>query len=431
MPMQSGLLEAKFLNRFVMQNPFIPESHKHLSHKQATFLLLPYLEALYGGAAAGGKSEALLIGGLMFVEVPGYSACILRRSYTDLNLPESLMNRAAQWLMNTPARWNQQDYRWTFPSGASLTFGYMKHERDKYRYQSAEFQYIAFDELTQFEEDRYVYMFSRLRRKAGVPVPLRMRSASNPGDIGHVWVKNRFVRPGAPQPFIPAKLADNPFADQVSYRESLAKLDPITRMQLEDGNWDVTYQGSMFKREWFTIVDDWPRNAPGVRFWDFASTVPSAVNSDPDWTSGCRMHTQNGQFWIVDVRHTQSSPLGVEKLVIQTAMLDGRSIEIWLEQEPGSSGKAMVDHYRRAVLPGWAVNAETSTGSKVERAKALSSAAESGNVFLVRGSWNADFLDEISLFPSEGVHDDQEDSASGAHRKCGRGVCVIDKPRGM
>ena len=97
----------------------------------------------------------------------------------------TLMDRARDWLGGTQARWNAHDHVWTFPSGASLTFGYLETERDKYRYQSSELQYIGFDELTQFGESQYLYLFSRLRRLAGCKVPLRMRSASNPGGLGH------------------------------------------------------------------------------------------------------------------------------------------------------------------------------------------------------------------------------------------------------
>lgn len=422
---------AAFLDRFIFKNPFIPSTHKRLSQKQALFCLLGDLEALYGGAAAGGKSEALLIAALMFVEVPGYAALLLRQSYSDFSMPESLMARAMVWLINTPAKWNQEKHAWTFPSGATLTFGFLEHERDKYRYQSAEFQYIGWDELTQFTESVYTFMFSRLRRKAGVLVPLRMRSASNPGGIGYEWVKARFIKKGAPQRAIRAKLEDNPFADEKTYRESLAKLDPITRRQMEDGDWDAEFEGSMFRRESFTIVRDWPRNTFGVRFWDFAATVPTAKNTDPDWTAGLRMHTKGGQFWIVDLKHIRLSPLNIEKTVAQTAMLDGRGVQIWLEQEPGSAGVNVVSNYRRNVLPGWAVNAETATGSKVQRAMPFSSAAEAGNIFLVEGRWNDEFLDEVSMFPTDGVHDDIEDAGAGAHRHCGGGMLVTRKPGNM
>jgi hypothetical protein len=214
---------------------------QYIPHKphpqQAKFLALACLEAMYGGAAGGGKSDALLMGALAYVHVPGYSALLLRRTYQDLSLPGAIMDRAATWLANTSARWNGTDKRWTFPSGATLSFGYLDTERDKYRYASAEFQFIGFDELTQFPEGWYRFLFSRLRKAEGMPVPLRMRSATNPGGIGHEWVKRRFLDPDDGPPFVPARLHDNPSVDQAGYLEALDKLDPNTKRQLLEGVW--------------------------------------------------------------------------------------------------------------------------------------------------------------------------------------------------
>lgn len=238
--------------------------------KQHAFLLLDDLavqEAMYGGAAGGGKSDALLMSALRYVDVPGYAALLLRRTYADLALPGALMDRANTWLAGTDATWNGGLFRWTFPSSATLTFGYLQTSRDKYRYASAEFQYIGFDELTQFPEDDYRFLFTRLRRpelnddtseeerqRIGLlgQVPLRVRGASNPGGLGHDWVKGRFIlrEPSESDPedtperarariFIPASLDDNQHVDRESYRKSLAQADPVTRARLERGDWDV------------------------------------------------------------------------------------------------------------------------------------------------------------------------------------------------
>ena len=163
---------------------------------------------------------------LAYVDVPGYRALLFRRSFPDLNLPGALMDRAREWLGGSAARWNAHDHVWTFPSGASLTFGYLENENNKYRYQSAELQYIGFDELTQFAESQYLYLFSRLRRLAGSAVPLRMRAASNPGGPGHEWVRARFVDapPDGGRLFIPARLADNPHLDRDTYMHNLHEL---------------------------------------------------------------------------------------------------------------------------------------------------------------------------------------------------------------
>lgn len=165
------------------------------------------------------------------------------------------MDRSKTWLMGTGAQWNDRDKCWTFPSGAKLTFGYLDNDRDRYRYQSAAFQFIGWDELTQFPKGWYLYLFSRLRRLEKHDVPLRMRGASNPGGIGHEWVKARFVDEPEDRIFIPARMSDNPHLDQVSYLRALQQLDPVTRSQLLDGRWVRDSSG---------LVYLWDRERNGV-----------------------------------------------------------------------------------------------------------------------------------------------------------------------
>lgn len=244
--------------------------------KQAAFLALDCREAFYGGAAGGGKSDALLMAALQHIDVPGYAALILRRTYADLSLPKALLDRAREWFSGTDAVWSQRDKRWTFPSGATITFGYLQNENDKYRYQSSEFQYIAFDELTQFSETQYTYLFTRLRKPstgAAASVPLRMRSASNPGNVGHGWVKRRFIQGWDRKSttheidgrmFVFAKLTDNQYIDQDEYRASLHATEPALATQMEHGDWDIL-AGAFFE-QWdqathvcapFPIPADW------------------------------------------------------------------------------------------------------------------------------------------------------------------------------
>jgi hypothetical protein len=233
---------------------------------------------MYGGAAGGGKSDALLMGALQYVHVPGYSAILFRRTYQDLNLPGAIMARSHEWLAGTGATWNGTDKRWTFPSGATLSFGYLDTDRDRFRYQSAEFQFIGFDELTQFPEGWYRYLFSRLRRRAGVNVPLRMRSATNPGGVGHEWVRRRFINPGAREkPFIPARLDDNPSLDADEYREALAELDSTTRKQLEEGLWIRDAEGLVYKySERANVIASAPECQRFILGIDYGTRSPTA-----------------------------------------------------------------------------------------------------------------------------------------------------------
>lgn len=388
-----------------------------LTPKQRAFLCLVALEALYGGAAGGGKSDALLDGALQYVDYPGYAAIIFRRTYADLALPGALMDRAEEWLGPTDARWNSSQKQWAFPSGATLSFGYMERENHKYRYQSAEFQYIGFDELTQFTESQYRYLFSRLRRLADSPIPLRMRSASNPGNIGHEWVKQRFLTEGPAygRPFIRAKLDDNPYLDRAEYIQSLNQLDPVTRQQLLDGDWGVREAGGKFRREWFEVVEALPRMVRWVRFWDLASTAESP-GSDPDWTVGLLLGRCNQRmYWIADVRRLRGTPQQVDQVALNTASQDPEGTLQLFEQEPGSAGAWVITQMVR-LLAGYHVRGIRSTGSKEQRANPVSSQAERGNIKLLRAPWNTAFLDELDGFPSL-PHDDQVDALSGAFKE--------------
>jgi predicted phage terminase large subunit-like protein len=394
----------------VLDSPWIPHAP---TTKQAAFLTVPVREALFGGAAGGGKSDSLLMAALQYVDEPGYAAILFRRTYADLALPGAIMDRSKEWLSGKAARWNEREKTWTFPSGATLSFGYLEHEQDKYRYQGSEFQFAGFDELTQLGESQYRYLFSRLRRLKGSSVPLRMRAASNPGGVGHGWVLQRFITERRPDRlFIPATLDDNPYLDRDEYVKSLQDLDPYTRAQLLNGDWFARPPGRKFRREWFAVVDELPATARRARFWDLAATEARA-GADPDWTCGALLAEQDGRFWLCDLRRTRATPQGVEALVRQTAELDGREVDIWMEQEPGSAGVKVIDDYARRVLAGWSFRGNRSTGNKEVRANPFSAAAEAGNVLLVRGAWIGEFLDEAESFPN-GQHDNQVDAVSGA-----------------
>lgn len=251
----------------------------HKPHpRQAAFLARTELEAMYGGAASGGKSDALLMAALEYVHVPGYTALLLRRTYADLAQPGAIMERARSWLAGTAARWNEQRKQFVFPSGAILQFGYMETPNDRFRYQGTEYQYIGWDELTQFQEQPYRYMFSRLRKLVGVDIPLRVRSGTNPGGIGHEWVRRRFIDPGDPtRPFVPALIEDNPSIDADAYRLSLAELDAATRAQLEKGVWVRDSEGLVYHfDEGKNVVADTPKITHKILALDFGVTDPTS-----------------------------------------------------------------------------------------------------------------------------------------------------------
>lgn len=369
----------------------------------------------YGGAAGGGKSDALLMAALQYVDIPGYAAIIFRKNYSELTLPGALLDRSREWLSKFQSQgvvWKEQEKTWHFPSSATISFGYLDNATDMYRYQGAEFQFVAFDELTEFSEKAFKFLYSRLRRLETSEIPLRIRAASNPGGVGHDWVKQRFITEGLEKGriFIPARLDDNPYLDRGSYTQSLNQLDPITRQRLLLGDWSARDTGNLFKREWFDIVEAAPAGIRWIRYWDMAATE-ATKGKDPDYTAGCKIGRDGqGKFYIADMRHLRASPQGVEALVKQTAILDTTATKIYIEQEPGAGGKTLIDYYIRQ-LAGYSITPDRPATDKVTRAAPASSQAEAKNILLIRGAWIGDFLDEVEAFPN-GSHDDQVDTMS-------------------
>lgn len=420
-----------------LKSLLVPRFTKYIPHmptpKQQAFLLLECLDAFYGGAVGGGKSDALLMAALQYVDVPGYNAILIRDTYTNLSKPEGLIPRSHEWLRGSDARWRDGSY-WEFPTGslpATITFGYLSGPQDHFNYMSAAFQFVGIDEVVGIRENQALYMFSRLRRLGESPVPIRFRCASNPPLREQIkrgaWVKSRYVDPmtRGDRVFIPANMDDNPFLDTDEYKRTFAEsgLDPVTRQQLEKGNWEIRAAGRMFKRSWFPIVEEAPRsNIRWVRYWDMAATEsdekkPEDDDSQPAYTVGCRMGmTNDGLFFIDSIVRERMTPRYTEALVRQTADVDGQRVAIWMETEPGSSGKAVIDYYRRNILRGFEFRGNLVRISKTQRWGPLASQAEAGNVMLVNGYWVEDFLDEIDLAP-DGSFVDQVDAASGALEK--------------
>ena len=432
----AGLIER------ILASPYIPHAP---TPKQTEYLIDLSTEGLYGGAAGGGKSDAMLMDALQFVDVPGYSAILFRRTHTDLALPGALMDRAHQWLANTPARWNSQQKIWRFPSGATLQFAYLKDEAAKYRYQGAEFQFVGFDELTHFQETQYTYLFSRLRRTTKTAhIPLKMRAASNPGGVGHQWVKDRFLPVDDAEAmksvllqgrfdktvelpdgshetrfFIPAGLRDNPYLDADQYARELEKLDPLTRAQLLRGDWTARSPGAIFRREWFIIedADAGHTGSRSVRYWDLAATEAVAGRNDPDWTVGVKMRRDDfGRFWVEDVKRIRATPHVVEQLVLDTAKEDGKSCRVRMMQDPGQAGKHQIAVYAK-LLVGYQFEGVLESGSKFVRAQPFASQVGAGNVSVLRRGWTRAWLEELEAFTDdddEYAHDDQVDASSGA-----------------
>ncbi len=415
-----------------LQRLLTPKTTKYIPHvptpKQSAFLLLDCKEAFYGGAAGGGKSDALLMCGLQYVDVKGYSGIIFRKTYADLVKPGALIDRAKEWLLKWPdVRWSEKEKKFEFLDSnkmliSTLQFGYLENTNDKYNYQGGEYQFIGFDELTHIDSSSYRYMFSRLRRLKGVDIPLRVRSASNPPDDDQgIWVKERFIDegPSRGRVFIPAGMDDNPYLDIEEYEKSLDELDPVTRARLRDGNWTIIRKGNMFKRSWFQPVTELPPQRKRCRWWDMAATDEEKAkrrnkSDDPDYTVGFLLSYFDGIFYIEDIIRERMSPEKTQALQQNTAHSDGYDVLIREEQEPGSSGIALCDIKARTIFQGYAYEAIKSTGDKTTRASAASAAAERGQIKYLASCRNIEtFFNEAESFPG-GIHDDMVDGLSGA-----------------
>lgn len=288
---------------------------------QTEFLASSEREVLYGGAGGGGKTYALIADAMRYFENPNFNGLILRRSTDEL--------REIVWKTQElypkifkGAKWGEKKSQWTFPSGAKLWLTYLERDQDVLRYQGQAFSYIAFDELTQYPTPfAWNYMRSRLRT-TDPDLPTYMRATTNPGGVGHGWVKRMFIDPApentkfvaqdletgddlvypdshdkAGEPlfyrrFIPAKLQDNPYLmEGGQYEANLLSLPEMQRRQLLEGDWTIS-DGAAFSEfrlnehviEPFDIPDNWRR----FRSCDYGYSSYSAVHwfaIDPNFST--------------------------------------------------------------------------------------------------------------------------------------------------
>jgi hypothetical protein len=242
---------------------------------QTDFLASSEREVLYGGAAGGGKSFALIVDPLRYCNNQNFNALILRRTNDELR---ELIHKSQEMYPKAypGAKWMEKKSQWTFPSGARIWMTYLEQDKDVLRYQGQAFTYIGIDELTQYSTPyAWDYLRSRLRT-ADSSLPVYMRATTNPGGPGHAWVKKMFIDPAIPgkpfwatdvttgdtlvyperhskagQPlfrrrFIPAKLLDNPYLyEQGDYEAMLLSLPEVQRKQLLEGSWDIA-EGAAF-----------------------------------------------------------------------------------------------------------------------------------------------------------------------------------------
>ena len=419
--------------------------------------------AIYGGAAGGGKTFALLLEPMRHVQNKNFHAIIFRRTRVQVKQAGGLWSEAEKLYPNIGAIPNNTDLTWKFPSGMKVGFSYLQTDADKYQYQGAQIPLIGFDELTHFKEDQFFYMLSRVRSDSGVRGYIRCTTNPDPdswvakfidwwiGEDGYpilersgvvrwfirkhddlVWGDSREelierfgdkVKPKSAT-FIKAGLEDNKILTEKDpdYEANLQSLPYVERMQLLGGNWKIRpAAGLYFRADQFKYCDkhEMPKFKRLVRYWDRAATEKTATNN-PDATAGVLMGIPEDfetfpAYYVIDVVKFHKGPRDTLKAIMDTAEKDGKEVEIGVEQDPGQAGKVEAQ-FLVGNLRGYTTKIVVASGKKLARATPFSSQSQAGNVIIVRDmTWNGDYIKELEAFDgSEKGHDDQVDGSSGA-----------------
>lgn len=439
---------------------------------QTEFLACEADIAVYGGAAGGGKTWALLLEPLRHANDSKFGGVIFRKTYKEVKNTGGLWDEAQEMYSKIQGvRFREQDLQVVFPSGAKLTFGHLQHEKNKYDWQGAQIGFAGFDELTHFTESQFFYLMSRMRSVYGVTPYIR--ATTNPDASSWVksflapWVDTAWREeeaeraqaegreprlPGSGEilwmlrrgdeivwlthkeaqkyeehevksvTFIFSSVYDNQILmeNNPEYLSNLNALGLVDRARLLEGDWDVEEGDVLFDQDWFPLVSDaeipWDRLEHFVRYWDMASTDRKDAEKRTAHTAGVLMarDKRTKVVYILDVRRAQYAPVNNRTFVRNTAQLDRQlygDVQILMEQEPGSSGADSITGYAQE-LAGFKFEGHTPSGDKTKRAEPLGSYAKNSLVRCRKAAWNREFLGEVATYPIS--YKDQIDAAAGA-----------------
>lgn len=435
---------------------------------QTNFLATPADICIYGGAAGGGKTWALLLEPLRHINNKKFGAVIFRRTYPQITNGGGLWDKSMELYPLAGGRPRMGELDWQFPSGVKLKMAHMQYDVDALNWQGSEIPLIQFDELTHFSRYQFFYMLSRNRSMSGIRP--YMRATCNPDadswvakfiewwidqntgyaiperggvirwfavidDVTH-WadsseeLKAKHSTAGLdvlPKSFtfIPAKLSDNQALVKADpgYRANLEAMPLIERERLLGGNWKIRpAAGKVFNRDWFEVVDMVPKDGLECRGFDFAATVKKLVGDDPDYTASVKIRKFGDVYYITDMTNKRIGPPDAEKELLRTCRNDLHAIRntpirymVRWETEPGSA--SIRESYRLVtLLDGFDAGGQPSQGDKLARAMPFAKQAEAGNVKLLRGPWNEELLTHLHHQPDFG-HDDIMDAASLAYNE--------------
>jgi hypothetical protein len=373
------------------------DDHWKPTQKQSKFLSIPFsvLEAFYAGAVYAGKTDVLLMYPIVhrMHEDSRFRGLFLRRTFPELNL--EVVPRSKRFFLRFGAKYNQQEKVWRFPSGALFFFGHIENEDDVHRYDSTQLNYCAFDELTSFTEWQYLYLtLQRVRTIKGSNLPAIVRSASNPGNTGHNWVKKRFIDPapaghkilrskgGIKRIFIPATIDDNPYADP-NYRKSLESIPNRAEREAKlYGKWD-SFEGQVFEEfrdrrypdepehalhviDSFEIPKFWPRVlaidwgyaaltyacygaiAPNKRIYIYKERFWSKTKIE-EWAAYLQEDIKSENFRVIKICKSAGQDRGQENTILQQVS-DALGQPVSLANSSHGSrvaGKALLHEYLR------------------------------------------------------------------------------------
>lgn len=393
-----NILNTTDWNDILQNNPFTVKSfmnaqlNDYIQEKpfglQWKFLIYPSEELFFGGAAGGSKSSALLMSALTFVTEPNYDALIIRKTYSDLSQPNSIMDRCQKWMSKHieegRVKFDKINKKFTFPSGATLSFGYLASDKDLDTYQGAELQFIGIDEATQLTEKQIRYLHSRLRKTRDNPVPLRIRYTGNPGGISNDFFRDNFVN--GDSPFIPSRYTDNPFLDTEKYEKQLDMLDEYTKQQLKYGNWDVVLNSGL-------LISNEELKEHVIEGFEGEELLFSVVGIDPAGSGQDKFamslvsYYSNNQLLVEDIQSTQKTNQEEALLKFLKKHEDKHIYLLNFEREPGSDSEFALKYWQ-GIVPNIKCINTSPTGSKFVRARPISTAIKSDRLY---------FKDDIKL----------------------------------